>query len=153
MLLKSNIDEINKEIEETSSQENKILKNSCQKMHTAIESSKNVVNHIVSISNNKKRPAVSGVNYLMMLGYVLGGWMMIRTAAKSLELKNKKNEKNVNYQEILKALKARDLADSTRAISPLKKTKDSILIDNSFNDISRPINKISLLIEREIKKH
>ena len=28
-------------------------------------------------------------------------------------------KKNVNYQEILKALKARDLADSTRAISPL----------------------------------
>ena len=83
------LDEINKEIEETSNQENKILKNSCQKMLTAIESSKNVVNHIVSISNNKKRPAVSGVNYLMMLGYVLGGWMMIRTAAKSLELKNK----------------------------------------------------------------
>ena len=83
------LDEINKEIEETSNQENKILKNACQKMLTAIESSKNVVNHIVSISNDKKRPAVSGVNYLMMLGYVLGGWMMIRTAAKSLELKNK----------------------------------------------------------------
>ena len=77
----------------------------------------------------------------------------VRAKRRYLELKNKKNEKNVNYQEILKALKARDLADSTRAISPLKKTKDSILIDNSFNDISRPINKISLLIEREIKKH
>lgn len=77
----------------------------------------------------------------------------VRAKRRYLELKNNKNEKNVNYQEILKALKARDLADSTRAISPLKKTKDSILIDNSFNDISRPINKISLLIEREIKKH
>ena len=39
-----------------------------------------VINHIVSISNNKKRPAVSGVNYLMMLGYVFGGWMMMKTA-------------------------------------------------------------------------
>ena len=77
----------------------------------------------------------------------------VRAKRRYLELKNKKNEKNINYQSILKALKARDLADSTRAISPLKKTKDSILIDNSFNDISRPINKISLLIEREIKKH
>ncbi|WP_440694433.1 3-phosphoshikimate 1-carboxyvinyltransferase [Candidatus Pelagibacter sp. HIMB109] len=77
----------------------------------------------------------------------------VRAKRRFLELKKKKNEKNINYQEILKALKARDLADSTRAISPLKKTKDSILIDNSFNDISRPINKISLLIEREIKKH
>ena len=77
----------------------------------------------------------------------------VRAKRRYLELKNKKNEKNISYQSILKALKARDLADSTRAISPLKKTKDSILIDNSFNDISRPINKISLLIEREIKKH
>ncbi len=77
----------------------------------------------------------------------------VRAKRRYIELKNKKNEKNVNYHEILKALRARDLADTTRAISPLKKIKDSILIDNSFNDISRPINKISLLIEREIKKH
>ncbi len=77
----------------------------------------------------------------------------VRAKRRYLELKNKKNEKNIKYQAILKALKARDLADSTRAISPLKKTKDSILIDNSFNDISRPVNKISLLIEREIKKY
>ena len=77
----------------------------------------------------------------------------VRAKRRYLELKNKKNEKNIKYQAILKALKARDLADSTRAISPLKKTKDSILIDNSFNDISRPVNKICLLIEREIKKY
>ena len=77
----------------------------------------------------------------------------VRAKRRYLELKNMKNEKNINYHEILKALKARDLADSTRAISPLKKIKDSILIDNSFNDICRTINKISLLIEREIKKH
>ena len=28
------------------------------------------------------------MNYLMMLGYVFGGWMMIKSASKSLELKN-----------------------------------------------------------------
>ena len=77
----------------------------------------------------------------------------VRAKRRYLELKNKKSEKNITYQAILKALKDRDLADSTRTISPLKKTKDCILIDNSFDDISRPINKISLLIEREIKKH
>ena len=59
-------------------------------MSIAINSAKNVVQHVVSISNNKKRPAVSGVNYLMMLGYVFGGWMMIKTASKSQELKNNK---------------------------------------------------------------
>ena len=57
-------------------------------MTQSIQTSKKVIDHIVSISNNKKRPAVSGVNYLMMLGYVFGGWMMIKSASKSLELKN-----------------------------------------------------------------
>ena len=57
-------------------------------MTQSIKTSKKVIDHIVSISNNKKRPAVSGVNYLMMLGYVFGGWMMIKSASKSLELKN-----------------------------------------------------------------
>ncbi len=57
-------------------------------MTQSIETSKKVIDYIVSISTNKKRPAVSGVNYLMMLGYVFGGWMMIKSASKSLELKN-----------------------------------------------------------------
>ncbi len=61
----------------------------CKKMDSSIDSAKKVVEHIVSTSNNKKRPAVSSVNYLMMLGYIFGGWMMIKTAKKSLELKDK----------------------------------------------------------------
>ena len=58
-------------------------------MKVSIETTNRVINHIVSISNNKKRPAVSGVNYLMMLGYVFGGWMMMKTASRSIDLKNK----------------------------------------------------------------
>jgi hypothetical protein len=84
------LDEINKEIEQTGNENNQILEDSCKKMSIAINSAKNIVQHVVSISNNKKRPAVSGVNYLMMLGYVFGGWMMIKTASKSQELKNNK---------------------------------------------------------------
>ena len=82
------VEEINSEISEISNTENNTLKDLCEKMTQSIETSKKVIDHIVSISNNKKRPAVSGVNYLMMLGYVFGGWMMIKSAAKSLELKN-----------------------------------------------------------------
>ena len=82
------VEEINSEISEISNTENKTLKDLCEKMTQSIKTSKKVIDHIVSISNNKKRPAVSGVNYLMMLGYVFGGWMMIKSAAKSLELKN-----------------------------------------------------------------
>ena len=50
-----------------------------------------VINCAGEVSNNKKRPALSGVNYLMMLGYVFGGWMMIKTASKSIDLKNDKS--------------------------------------------------------------
>ena len=82
------VEEINSEIRKISDTENETLKNLCEKMVQSIEISKKVIDHIVSISNNKKRPAVSGVNYLMMLGYVFGGWMMIKSASKSLELKN-----------------------------------------------------------------
>jgi alkylation response protein AidB-like acyl-CoA dehydrogenase len=84
------ISEINNEVIEISKFENKNLKNICQRMSVSIDITKKVINHIVSISNNKKRSAVSGVNYLMMLGYVFGGWMMIKTASKSVDLKNKK---------------------------------------------------------------
>ena len=76
----------------------------------------------------------------------------LRAKRRYLELQKRKNEKNLDFKEILKALKARDLADKTRKISPLKKTKDSVLIRNDSNDISRALKKIVFLIERELKK-
>ena len=81
------IDEIKTDTEASASSDR--LKELCKKMDSSIDSAKKVVEHIVSTSNNKKRPAVSSVNYLMMLGYIFGGWMMIKTAKKSLELKDK----------------------------------------------------------------
>ena len=81
------INEIKNETENFSKAENNQMKGLCDKMKMPIDTSIKVVEHRVSISNNKKRPAVSGVNYLMMLGYVFGGWMMLKTASKSIELK------------------------------------------------------------------
>ena len=83
------INEINTEVNEISKSDDINLQSICNKMRASIETTNQVINHIVSISNNKKRPAVSGVNYLMMLGYVFGGWMMMKTASKSIDLKNK----------------------------------------------------------------
>ena len=82
------ITEINTEVTEISKSDDKNLQNICNKMKVSIETTNKVISHIVSISNNKKRPAVSGVNYLMMLGYVFGGWMMMKTASRSIDLKN-----------------------------------------------------------------
>ena len=93
------INEINTEVNEISKSDDKNLQSICHKMRASIETTNKVINHIVSISNNKKRPAVSGVNYLMMLGYVFGGWMMMKTASKSIDLKNK----NETDEEFLNA--------------------------------------------------
>ena len=84
------LDEINQDIDEISNKVDKTIQDSCQRMRVSLKSTRNVVKHIISVSNNIKRPALSGVNYLMMLGYVFGGWMMIKTASKSIDLKNDK---------------------------------------------------------------
>jgi len=77
----------------------------------------------------------------------------LRAKRRYLELLSNKNEKKVRYKDILNALKARDFADKNRKVSPLKKTRDSVLIKNNTNDISRPVKRIIDLLEREIKKH
>ena len=77
----------------------------------------------------------------------------LRAKRRYLELLSNKKERKIEYQEILNALKARDSADKNRKVSPLKKTRDSVLINNNSNDISRPVKRIIDLLEKEIKKH
>ena len=64
------------------------------------------------------------------------------------ELKAKK--KNVSYQEVLKSLKKRDKSDINRKISPLKKTKDSILLNTTNLSIRRCFLKIKKIIDKKI---
>ena len=52
-----------------------------------------------------------------------------RTLRRYNELK--KLNKKITYNEVLKSIKRRDKSDFNRRISPLKKTKDSILINTS----------------------
>ena len=40
-------------------------------------------------------------------------------------------KKNISYKEVLKSIKKRDKSDFNRKISPLKKTKDSLLINTT----------------------
>ena len=70
----------------------------------------------------------------------------IRARRRYLELK--KYNPKVKLKDILESVEKRDKSDFTRKISPLKKTKDSILIDNSnmsirdfFNLIKKYINE------------
>ena len=72
-----------------------------------------------------------------------------RALRRYKELKGK--NKNISYQEVLKSLKKRDKSDVNRKISPLKKTKDSILLNTSNLSIKRCFLKIKKIIDRKIK--
>jgi len=58
--------------------------------------------------------------------------------------------KNISYQEVLKSIKKRDKSDLNRKISPLKKTKDSILINTSKLDRRRCFLKVKKIIDRKL---
>ena len=65
---------------------------------------------------------------------------------KELKAKNKK----ITYKEVLKSIKKRDKSDKNRKISPLKKTKDMVLLNCSSESISSCFMKIKKIIDRKI---
>ena len=65
------------------------------------------------------------------------------------ELKRLNNR--INYKEVLKNIKKRDKSDYNRKVSPLKKTKDSILINTSNLSKRACFLKIKKIIDRKIK--
>jgi len=73
----------------------------------------------------------------------------IRARRRYKELKAKNN--NISYQEVLKSIKKRDKNDINRKISPLKKTKDSILINTNNLSIRRCFLKIKKIIDKKIR--
>ena len=72
----------------------------------------------------------------------------VRSLRRWKELRAKNNK--ISYQEVLKSIKKRDKSDINRKISPLKKTKESILINTSNLSISSCFLKIKKIIDRKI---
>ena len=72
----------------------------------------------------------------------------IRAQRRYKELKSKNNK--ISYQEVLKSIKKRDKSDINRKISPLKKTKESILLNSSNISITRLFKKIKKIIDRKL---
>ena len=62
-----------------------------------------------------------------------------------------KVNKKISYKEVLKSLKNRDYLDKNRKYSPLKKTKDSILINTSKLSKKACFYKIKALIDKKLK--
>ena len=75
--------------------------------------------------------------------------LKIRAKRRFQELK--KLKKKVSYTAVLKSIKKRDKSDYNRQISPLKKTKDSILINTSNLSKRACFLKIKKIIDRKIK--
>ena len=73
----------------------------------------------------------------------------IRALRRYKELKTLK--KNISYSDVLKSIKKRDKSDFNRKISPLKKTKDSVLINTTNLSKRACFLKIKKIIDKKIK--
>jgi len=72
----------------------------------------------------------------------------IRALRRYKELK--KLKKLIKYEDVLKSIKKRDKSDQNRKISPLKKTKDSLLINTTNLNKRACFLKIKKIIDRKI---
>jgi CMP/dCMP kinase len=60
---------------------------------------------------------------------------------------------NISLVQVHNTIKKRDESDFKRKISPLKKTRDSILIDNTNLTINQCFKKMKIFINQKIKKY
>ena len=74
----------------------------------------------------------------------------INVRAKRRFIEYKKMKKKVKFIDVLKSLKNRDYLDKNRKHSPLKKTKDSILINTSKLSKKACFIKIKAIMDKKI---
>ena len=74
----------------------------------------------------------------------------VRTRALRRYKELKALKKKITYEEVLKSIKKRDKSDINRKISPLKKTKDSLLINTTNLNKRSCFLKIKKIIDKKI---
>ena len=74
----------------------------------------------------------------------------VKTRAMRRFIELKRLKKVVTYNEVLKSIKNRDKSDYNRRFSPLKRTKDSILINTTNLSKRACFLKIKKIIDRKI---
>ena len=75
--------------------------------------------------------------------------VITRAERRYLELRN--INPKIDYKEVLKSIKKRDKSDYNRKISPLKKTKDSILINTTNLTKRACFLKIRNIIDKKLR--
>ena len=74
----------------------------------------------------------------------------LKVRARRRYLEFRKLKKKITYHEVLKSLRKRDYFDKNRKYSPLKKTKDSILINTSKLSKKACFIKIKRIIDNKL---
>ena len=74
----------------------------------------------------------------------------VKTRAMRRYKELKQLKKPITYKEVLKSIKNRDKSDYNRKISPLKKTKDSLLINTTKLSKRACFLKIKKIIDRKL---
>ena len=75
----------------------------------------------------------------------------VKTRALRRYKELKKLKMKISFKEVLKSIKLRDKRDYTRKIAPLKKTKDSVLINTTNLSKRACFLKIKKIIDKKIK--
>ncbi len=75
----------------------------------------------------------------------------LKTRAQRRFEEYKSLKKQITLNEVLKSIKNRDKSDRTRKFGPLKKTKDSILINTTKLSKKACFKKIKAIIDRKLK--
>ena len=73
----------------------------------------------------------------------------VRANRRLLELREK--GQSVTFEEVLADLRARDLADSTRAAAPLKQAEDAVLLDNGSLDFEGTVEAALAIINQKTR--
>ena len=76
----------------------------------------------------------------------------IKTRALRRFKELKSSNKKITYKEVLKSIKKRDKSDYNRKFSPLKKTKDSILINTTNLSKRSCFLKIKNIMDKKLNK-
>ncbi len=84
-----------------------------------------------------------------MFKFYITANLEVRAKRRFVELR--KLKKRISYKEVLKSLKNRDYFDKKRKYNPLKKTKDSILINTSKLSKKACFIKIKAIIDEKLK--
>ena len=77
----------------------------------------------------------------------------LKVRAKRRFLEYKSFNKKISYFEVEKSLKKRDYLDKNRLYSPLKKTKDSILINTSKLSKKACFIKIKAIMDKKLENN